>query len=255
MPRKARKLPPLIASDSFVCLEARGSSVAVSVSLGLLEMIVASFSASFDTVIGVHRRDPLDHRKDQRVSFTVVDAQILLDFLAGLALGLDLAADGAHRVEGGQRSRGAGGRGGRGSLGCAGAPVRASARRRLRVCWSAGAAQTRTVARCAAAAAPVRPGRSVMPVCWQAPRLCSLARAAKIQRARRGHNGGRGRPSCCPQRVGKRRGCPRRVRPTPAPRLQWRQGLPIARAASASCRCAHRRLVAFPPARGPGTRA
>ena len=41
MPRSARKLPPAMASDSFVCLDALGSSVAVSVSRGLLAMIVA----------------------------------------------------------------------------------------------------------------------------------------------------------------------------------------------------------------------
>ena len=41
MPRNALKLPPAMASDSFVCLEALGSSVAVSVSRGLLAMIVA----------------------------------------------------------------------------------------------------------------------------------------------------------------------------------------------------------------------
>ena len=41
MPRNALKLPPAMASDSFVCRDARGSSVAVSVSLGLLAIIVA----------------------------------------------------------------------------------------------------------------------------------------------------------------------------------------------------------------------
>ena len=41
MPRNALKLPPAMASDSFVCLEALGSSVAVSVSLGLLAIMVA----------------------------------------------------------------------------------------------------------------------------------------------------------------------------------------------------------------------
>ena len=41
MPRSARKLPPAMASDSFVCLDALGSSVAVSVSRGLLAIIVA----------------------------------------------------------------------------------------------------------------------------------------------------------------------------------------------------------------------
>ena len=41
MPRNALKLPPAMASDSLVCLEALGSSVAVSVSRGLLAMIVA----------------------------------------------------------------------------------------------------------------------------------------------------------------------------------------------------------------------
>ena len=34
-------MPPAMASDSFVCRDALGSSVAVSVSLGLLAMIVA----------------------------------------------------------------------------------------------------------------------------------------------------------------------------------------------------------------------
>ena len=41
IPRSARKLPPAMASDSFVCRDALGSSVAVSVSLGRRAMIVA----------------------------------------------------------------------------------------------------------------------------------------------------------------------------------------------------------------------
>ena len=41
IPLRALKLPPAMASDSFVCRDALGSSVAVSVSLGLLAIIVA----------------------------------------------------------------------------------------------------------------------------------------------------------------------------------------------------------------------
>ena len=123
-----------MASDSFVCLDALGSSVAVSVSLGLLAIIVASFSWSFTSVISIDGGHPFDDRKNQRVAFTIVDAQIFLDFLARLALRLDLAADGAHPCQGrrGQPFRRAPvDRGGRVSHGCAGACVRASARRVL----------------------------------------------------------------------------------------------------------------------------
>ena len=41
MPRNALKLPPAMASDSFVWRDARGSSVAVSVSRGRRAIIVA----------------------------------------------------------------------------------------------------------------------------------------------------------------------------------------------------------------------
>ena len=41
IPLRALKLPPAMASDSFVCLEALGSSVAVSVSRGRRAIIVA----------------------------------------------------------------------------------------------------------------------------------------------------------------------------------------------------------------------
>ena len=108
--------------------------------------------------------------------------------------------------------------------------VRACAPRRvgcLPVCWSAGAAQTRTVFTSGVVARAIGPeasgDRPSARACTVVGKLCGSARWPKARceascAAPRTRDCGRGRPSCCPQLVSRVGGCPRRVRPTPAPK-------------------------------------